>query len=223
VIDHVTIRVASLDEARAFYALALELLDGPEPSRGETFTEWNDFSIAASTPDRPLTHRVHIAFQARNRQQVDNWWQTMRDAGHPDLGRPGPRPQYSSTYYGAFIADPAGNSVEAVHGQPRREDGTTLDHIWIRVRNLQASTRFYTTIAPIVAYDVQALPERTRLRRPDAASVSFVEGDPTAHLHLAFAAPDTATVDAFHAAGGPWPRRAPRSSREPTSLPLDWG
>jgi hypothetical protein len=30
----------------------------------------------------------------------------MTAAGHPDDGAPGPRPQYSPGYYGAFVRDP---------------------------------------------------------------------------------------------------------------------
>ena len=43
------------------------------------------------------------------------------DAGYRDDGAPGPRPQYSPDYYGAFLLDPDGNSVEAVHHGADRE------------------------------------------------------------------------------------------------------
>lgn len=32
----------------------------------------------------------------------------MTEAGHQDHGAPGPRPQYSASYYGAFVCDPDG-------------------------------------------------------------------------------------------------------------------
>ena len=35
-------------------------------------------------------------------------------AGGKDNGKPGPRPQYSANYYGAFVLDPDGYNVEAV-------------------------------------------------------------------------------------------------------------
>ena len=34
-------------------------------------------------------------------------------AGGRDNGAPGPRPQYSGKYYGAFVLDPDGNNIEA--------------------------------------------------------------------------------------------------------------
>jgi len=201
VIDHVGISVADRETARAFYSLALELLDGPSRSDSDDYVEWEDFAIAQATDERPITTGLHIAFQATDRAQVDAWWQAMRQAGHPDLGSPGPRPQYTPTYYGAFVADPAGNSVEAVHNQPPRTDGTIIDHLWVRVSDIAVSTRFYETIAPTVGYRARTRPDRTTIFREDAATFSLVPGDPTENLHLAFNARDKSTVDAFHHAG----------------------
>ena len=96
-----------------------------------------------------MTRGLHVGFRARDRAQVDAFWQAGIDAGHPDDGAPGPRTQYGPTYYGGFLLDPDGNSVEAVHGD--RDDAVPdgrVDHLWIRVRDPQASRRFYTTIAP---------------------------------------------------------------------------
>ena len=201
-IDHITIRLPDLAAARAFYTLALRLLDRSPSFESDEFVEWEDFGVAEATSDRPVTRGLHIGFQAKDRSQIDHWWQAMRDAGHPDLGAPGPRPEYTPTYYGAFVADPAGNSIEALHHKPRRTDGTTIDHLWLRVRDLGASTRFYQTVAPIVGYQVRARrPDRTTMFKDEDASFSLVPGDPTENLHLAFDAPDTATVDAFHEAG----------------------
>ena len=201
-IDHVTIRVPDLVAARAFYTLALELVERSPTFESDAFVEWNDFSIAQATPDRPATRRLHIGFQATDRSQVDRWWQAMREAGYPDLGPPGPRPEYTAGYYGAFIADPAGNSIEAVHHKPRRTDGTSIDHLWLRVRSLEAASRFYQTVAHIVGYQVRSRrPDRTTIFKDEDASVSLVPGDVSENVHIAFAAPDTTTVDAFHQAG----------------------
>jgi catechol 2,3-dioxygenase-like lactoylglutathione lyase family enzyme len=208
VIDHVTIRVPDLEEGRRFYMRALELVGFSEPSSdGEGFVEWDDFSIAQATSERPPTRRLHIAFQAASRQQVDEWWKALTDAGYADDGAPGPRPVYSPDYYGAFVTGPAGNSVEAIHSGPPRHSGV-IDHLWIRVRNLADSTRFYETVGPTVAHQttriasggVKELPARTRVHG-DGANFSVMEGEPTENLHLAFAAADQETVRAFHRAG----------------------
>jgi hypothetical protein len=46
---------------------------------------------------------------------VDEFWRVGTAAGYRDDGVPGPRPQYRADYYGAFLLDPDGNSIEAVH------------------------------------------------------------------------------------------------------------
>ena len=57
---------------------------------------------------------VHIAFAADTRAQVDAFHDAALAAGGVDNGRPGPRPEYTTTYYGGFVLDPDGNNVEAV-------------------------------------------------------------------------------------------------------------
>ena len=75
-----------------------------------------------------------------------------------------------------------------------------IDHLWLRVRDLDAASRFYESVAPVVGYEVTRLESRTRVHG-DGASFSVLEGPPTEHVHLAFSAPDRETVDAFHAGG----------------------
>jgi catechol 2,3-dioxygenase-like lactoylglutathione lyase family enzyme len=94
-----------------------------------------------------VTRRLHVAFAAPSRAHVDEWWRALTEAGYRDDGAPGPRPQNSEDYCGAFVLDPDGNSSEAVHHGSPRGDGGVLDHLWIRVRDLAASRRFYETIA----------------------------------------------------------------------------
>jgi len=208
-IDHVTIRVPDLAVGRRFYGLALELLGhGDLAGEGGGFVEWHDFSIAEAKPGEESTSRLHIAFRASSRSAVDEWWAAMTEAGHPSDGAAGLRPLYGPEYYGAFVTDPNGNSVEAVHGVPREGDGV-LDHVWIRVRDLDESMRFYETIAPIVgihvtrvpAGDAKELPERARIGGEGGASISVLEGEQTSRVHLAFAAPDRETVAVFHRVG----------------------
>jgi len=130
---------------------------------------------------------MHIAFVAPSREQVDAFWQAGVDAGHPDDGPPGPRPQYAEDYYGAYLRDPEGNSVEAVHHARRRRNGL-VDHVWLRVADLAASSRFYATIAPAVGLHVHHRdPERTTLANPDhGGSLTMVAGPPSENVHLAF-------------------------------------
>ncbi|HYZ18547.1 MAG TPA: VOC family protein [Gaiellaceae bacterium] len=113
-IDHVTLRVSDFEASKAFYSTVLAPL-GHElawEDAEEGLAEWGDFSIAAD--GRPLTRNVHVAFVAKNREEVDAFHRAAIEAGHRDNGPPGERPQYHPGYYGAFVLDPDGNNVEAV-------------------------------------------------------------------------------------------------------------
>ena len=194
--DHVTIRVSDLDVSQQFYALALG-----EQVEEDGFCEWNDFSIA-QVDDRPLTRNLHVAFVARSRDAVDEWWQTMTGAGHPDDGAPGLRPLYRPDYYGAFVLDPDGNSVEAVHHSGHGDGEERIAHLWIRVADLEASKRFYETVGPFGGYVLASEWPEGRHFRAEDRSFSVINDDRslTENVHLAFAAADNATVDEFHRA-----------------------
>ncbi len=64
---------------------------------------------------------VHVAFAADDRASVDAFHEAAIAAGGHDNGRPGLRPEYHPTYYGAFVLDPDGNNVEAVRHGPEEE------------------------------------------------------------------------------------------------------
>jgi catechol 2,3-dioxygenase-like lactoylglutathione lyase family enzyme len=206
VFDHVTIRVSDRAASEPLYRAVLAAL-GVEPTYdGADFAEWDDFSLAPATAERPPTTRLHLAFVAPSRAHVDAFWRAGVEAGLRDDGPPGPRPQYRDDYYGGFLLDPDGNSVEAVHHGALRRGGN-LDHLWLRVRDVDASTRFYDLVARFGAF---APARRLAAQGPDlprrgfyagtSGSFSVVEGAPAANVQLAFPADDDATVAAFHGA-----------------------
>jgi len=199
VFDHVTIRVSDRAASERFYEAVLRTL-GVEPThRDDQLAEWDDFSLAAATAGRPVTRRLHVAFFAPSRAHVDEFWRTGTAAGYRDDGEPGPRPQYSEDYYGAFLLDPDGNSAEAVHHGERRRAGQ-IDHLWIRVADVGASRSFYETVAPHAGFRVRRGAEDRVHVAADSGSFSLVRGEATEHVHLAFPVADDAAVDAFHAA-----------------------
>jgi len=189
-------RVADRDESGRFYRAVLSAL-GYEPEiEVPNYVEWDDFGVARSRDDRPVTTRLHIGFVAQSRALVDAFWQAGVDAGYTSDGEPGERPQYSPDYYGGFLLDPDGNSAEAVHHSRLRTDGL-IDHLWIRVSDLEASRAFYSMIG--------FAEER---RREDPARVLFSngngsfsivdDGEPAQNVHVAFQAASNEEVDAFH-------------------------
>jgi catechol 2,3-dioxygenase-like lactoylglutathione lyase family enzyme len=206
-IDHVTIRVDSLAAAGTFYDRVFELLGfGEQRLEGDLGFEWGDFSIAEVDPERPPTEGLHIAFTADSQELVDSWWRGMIEDGYRSDGAPGLRPQYRPDYYGAFILDVQGNSVEAVtHAGTRQIARGLIDHLWIRVEQLESIKRFYLAVAPTVGLKPRSLGERFGLISENG-SFTFVEGRPTRSLHLAIGVGDQRAVDSFHrtaiAAGG---------------------
>ena len=191
--DHVEIHVSDLAASRAFYHEALGL-----PTFEGELVEWGDFGIVAVDDEHPLTRDLHVAFGAESRDDVDAWWNRMTEAGYESDGDPGPRPQYSESYYGAFVIDPDGNSVESVHHDTSRP--REVDHLWLRTRDVAAAKRFYEAVAPAVGITLgHDSPERVTYS-DGLGSFSFVEGTPTENVHLAFGVPDFDAVVRFHAA-----------------------
>ena len=201
--DHVGVANSDFSAAEGFYRTVLSVL-GLEPSyAGADMVGWDDWWIGLTDREHPVTRALHVGFRACDRAQVDAFWQAGVDAGCRGDGAPGPRTQYGPTYYGAFLLDPDGNSVEAVHEDREKHvpDGR-IDHVWMRVRNPQASRLFYTTIAPYAGLRLtHDGPGRVQFSGADY-SFSLVRDERplTEHVHLAFCAQDNATVRAFHAA-----------------------
>jgi catechol 2,3-dioxygenase-like lactoylglutathione lyase family enzyme len=200
-IDHVTVRVTDLDAALHLFTKSFELLAfGGTRFDGGGFHEWNDFSIAAADEGHPRTSGLHIGFAASSPSQVDHWWETMTSAGHRDEGPPGLRPQYGSTYYGAFIRDADDNSLEAVHHESADATTSVIDHLWIRVAELAPAKLFYTAVADATGARSRDREDRLQVIT-ESGTFSVLEGRPTQNLHLAIGVGDEATVRAFHRAG----------------------
>ncbi|MFZ0678852.1 VOC family protein [Candidatus Binatus sp.] len=118
-IDHISLRVADFQKSLGFYKAALEPL-------GYTLVFSNDQEQYAgfAGPDREriwIGHRegashgyAHIAVLAKDRATVRKFYEAAMQAGGRDNGGAGPRPNYSPTYYGAFVLDPDGHNIEAV-------------------------------------------------------------------------------------------------------------
>jgi catechol 2,3-dioxygenase-like lactoylglutathione lyase family enzyme len=196
VLDHVTIRVSDRRASERFYEMVLATLGAAPGHRGAEYTMWRGFVLAQADESRPPTRRLHVGFTAPSREEVDEFWRAGTAAGYRDDGPPGPRPQYTEDYYGAFLLDPDGNSAEAVHHAGMR--GALIDHLWIRVADLAAARRFYELVAPHSGFELASdTAERAQFAGPNG-SFSLLAGEPTENLHMAFAASSNAAVDAFH-------------------------
>ena len=126
-IDHTSLSVSDFAAAKAFYTAALAplgitvLMQFPKAvtgsadaaglgSNGKPF-----FWLADAGKTSP---RIHIAFVASSRAEVDAFYKAAIAAGGKDNGAPGLRPMYHPSYYGAFVLDADGHNVEAVCHKP---------------------------------------------------------------------------------------------------------
>ncbi len=200
VFDHVTIRVSDRADSERLYAAALGAI-GEQTSSGDDFAEWGEFSLAEATAEHPVTTGLHVGFGVPSRERVDAFWRAGIEAGFADDGAPGLRPQYAEDYYGGFLRDPDGNSAEAVHYSRVRERG--IDHLWIRVADVDEAQRFYELVARHAGFAFERRrdgPRRARfVGQERGGSFSVVAGEPAENVHLAFPAAENAGVDAFHA------------------------
>jgi catechol 2,3-dioxygenase-like lactoylglutathione lyase family enzyme len=144
--DHVTLRASDLEASARFYDRVLATLGVERTGTADWILEWGLFSISPADDEKPPTRGLHIGFSAPSRAHVDAFWHAGVDAGYRDDGQPGPRPEYTPDYCGGFLRDPDGNSAEAVHHDGVAEAGV-IDHLWIRVADVEAAKAFYVTIA----------------------------------------------------------------------------
>jgi catechol 2,3-dioxygenase-like lactoylglutathione lyase family enzyme len=117
VFDHVKIGVRDAEASKRFYRTALGALEIPPLWEDERGGQYANLVVVATA--EPPSAPIHIGFVARTREEVDAFHRAGIDAGYQDNGPPGVRERYSSEaaglYYAAFLLDPDGNNIEAVH------------------------------------------------------------------------------------------------------------
>jgi catechol 2,3-dioxygenase-like lactoylglutathione lyase family enzyme len=197
--DHITLRVADLAVASSAFTAVLDELEIEQTINTPSFSVWGNFALTQPDEEHPIARRVHLGFVAPTPAHVDRFARAGIDAGFADDGPAGPRPDYADDYYAAFLRDPAGNSFEAVHRDGERPKGN-IDHVAIRVNDVEASTTFYSTIGAAAGLTI-------RRQTPDRATFSVgasdgavlvIAGEPTQNIHIAFSGEDD-DVRRFHA------------------------
>ena len=125
--SHVTVGSSDIARAKAFYdrtltplgiSLVHEEADALAYGRGAREVPW--FWVLPPFDGRPAErgNGWHCAFLAPSRAAVDAFHAAALASGGSDEGAPGLRPQYSETYYGAYVRDPDGNKLQAVCYRP---------------------------------------------------------------------------------------------------------
>ena len=117
-IDHVSIKVKDVEQAKAFYEAALAPLGyarGIEyPGGMQLLVEGEPGDVwVAPLPEGAEAVPTHVALRAADAAAVDAFYEAALAAGGTDNGAPGPR-DYHPGYYAAFVHDPEGNNIESV-------------------------------------------------------------------------------------------------------------
>lgn len=117
--DHVVFGVSDYAASKTFFLKALEPLGIEVVQEGKHGIELSaDGKVSLClfpTEEKPAY--LHLAFVARNRQQVDAFHRAALEAGGKDHGAPGLR-KYHANYYAAFVIGPDGHNVEVVCHEP---------------------------------------------------------------------------------------------------------
>ena len=125
-LDHISIPVADLARAAGFYDAVLATLGLVRRKRLEASIGYGPgnrpapvFWLLAADPEHDARSAtpglgLHISFEASDRAQVNEFFDTALRHGGRDAGPPGERPAYTSPFYGAFVFDLDGFKIEAV-------------------------------------------------------------------------------------------------------------
>ena len=120
-LHHVSIGVANVERAAQFYDAVLSKLGFKRVM--EVMPYGIAYGLTAPQFWVQLPHDqssasggngTHIAFNANSKAAVNAFHAAAMSAGGKDEGAPGPRPEYTPEYYGAFARDLDGNKIEAV-------------------------------------------------------------------------------------------------------------
>jgi lactoylglutathione lyase len=118
-VEHVTLNVAPTPAAREFYGATLAELGASaeiDQQGRASFGSRGDFGLY----DRrgAFFHETHVAFVAESAGAVDRFHAAAIANGGRSIDPPRVRPEFDAHFYSAYVADPAGNLIEALYRSP---------------------------------------------------------------------------------------------------------
>jgi catechol 2,3-dioxygenase-like lactoylglutathione lyase family enzyme len=120
-LDHLSIQVDDMTASAAFYDAVLPAIGAKRIMEFDGAIGYGvdgpDFWIGPTTTSG-AAREAHIAFTAPDRESVRAFFAAAVAAGAEVLHEPRLWPEYTPTYYGAFVRDPDGHNVEAVCHNP---------------------------------------------------------------------------------------------------------
>jgi catechol 2,3-dioxygenase-like lactoylglutathione lyase family enzyme len=127
-LHHISLGVSDIAQSGAFYDAALAPLGygrvwedirpgEPDQAIGYGVPGGGDKLAIKHQPEgvRPPGPGFHLAFAAPSRLAVAAFHKAALALGGTDNGGPGLRTHYGPNYYAAFVVDPDGHHLEAVH------------------------------------------------------------------------------------------------------------
>lgn len=115
-IAHTVLPVRNVAETKKFYAAALKPLGYKQSfdfGKAIGYMEGGHTSFLISEEKKLFPG--HVAFLAKSKKAVADFYKAAMKAGAKDNGGPGFRPDYGDTYYAAFVYDLDGHNIEACY------------------------------------------------------------------------------------------------------------
>lgn len=119
--SHITLGTNDWPTAKRFYDAIANALSLPVFLERDGGAAWGDavgpkLFVGPAFDGQEATNGngTHVAFLAKSRAAVDDFYQAALAHGGSDEGPPGLRAHYHPNYYGAYVRDPDGNKLQAV-------------------------------------------------------------------------------------------------------------
>jgi len=120
-LHHISLPVSDLKVSKALYDLALGALGYRCVLQGDAYVGYgiddgkDKLALKFRSPAVAAGNGFHLALTAPSREAVDRFHAAAIAHGATNNGEPGIRPHYGPNYYAAFVIDPDGHRLEAVH------------------------------------------------------------------------------------------------------------
>jgi catechol 2,3-dioxygenase-like lactoylglutathione lyase family enzyme len=117
-IDHITLRVSDVEKSKAFYQAVFQSL-GYSHAFGQSAV-FHAFDVGQGlfeimqAENSAVATTTHVALRVSDKDGVEAFYEAALEAGGRDNGVPGPRPEYTGTYYACFVLDPDGHNIEVM-------------------------------------------------------------------------------------------------------------
>lgn len=219
--SHFTLGTNDIGRSRGFYdavlaPLGLAVVYGDERvaayGMGQQAAPWIWIMPPYDGLPASVGNGSHIAFLAPDQAAVETFHGAGLAAGGSDEGAPGTRDRYAPDYFAAYLHDPDGNKLQAVHyGVARKvapgQNG--LSHVTLGSSDLARSRAFFDEALGQLGlerlYDEENGTAYCRpgSQKPAISTRRPYDGQPASQgngFHAALLAESRAEVDAFHRA-----------------------